>query len=170
MSDSARVKCGVLWVVRGGYLAKEELDGKEGLQRGLVRNKRHSLVAVVISFTVLASAFHSAITRTLQNRWLFERMSHSYLFGTPASIVFSIFYWCFVAWILFWFYRAASDRNERFLVGGFAIGYVLSVIGGFLPPSIQMNLRFASVAAFLVSFASSLTVLTKLSSGNKIAP
>jgi hypothetical protein len=155
------------------HLANKEepdSDGREGLQRGLIRNRRHAIVAVLVSFTVLASAFHSAIRRAPQNRWLFEPMSHSYLFGTPASIVLSIIYWCFVVWILFWFYKAASDRNERFLVVGFAIGYVLSVISGFLPLSIQTNFQFASIPAFLVSFASSVTVLTKLSSGNKIAP
>lgn len=66
-------------------------------------------------------------------------------------------------------YRAARDKNERFVLGGFAVGYVLGVVGGFLPVSAQINLEFASTAAHLVSFASSLTILKKLSSENKIA-
>jgi hypothetical protein len=147
-------------------LAEEEetkSNGREGPRRGLISNRRHAIVAVVITSIVLASAFRSAITRAPQSRWLFEPINHSHLFGRPASIALSIFFWCFVAWILFWFYRAARDKNERFLVGGFAIGYVLGLIGGFLSPSAQSKLEFASIAAFLVSFASSLTVLTKRS-------
>jgi hypothetical protein len=84
------------------------------------------------------------------------------LFGKSAAIALSVFFWCFVAWILFWFYRAARDKNERFLVGGLAIGYMLGVIGGFLSPSAQINLEFASIAAFLVAFASSMKVLANL--------
>ena len=46
------------------------------------------------------------------------------------------------------FYRAARDRNERFMVGGFALGYVLGIVGGFLPVSAQSDLKFGSIAAF----------------------
>lgn len=137
-------------------------NGRAG-PRGLISNRREALVPVLITTIVLASAFRSAVTRAPESRWLFEPINHSYLFGKPASIALSVFFWCFVAWILFWFYRAARDKNERFLVGGFAIGYVLSLIGGFLSPLAQTNLEFASIAAFLVSFASSLTVLAKCS-------
>ena len=138
-------------------------NGRAGPQRGLISNRREAVVAVLITTIVLASAFRSAVTRAPESRWLFEPINHPYLFGRPVSIALSVFFWCFVAWILFWFYRAARDKNERFLVGGFAIGYVLSLIGGFLSPLAQTNLEFASIAAFLVSCASSLTVLAKCS-------
>jgi len=55
------------------------------------------------------------------------------------------------------------------MVGGFAVGYILGVVGGFLPVSAQINLEFASIAALLLSFASSLTILKERSSENKIA-
>ena len=141
-----------------------ESDGSDGSQRGLIHSRRHAIIAVVITLVFLTSATRSGVTRAPQNRWLFQPVNHSYLFGKPACIALSIFFWCFVAWILFWLYTAARDRNERFMVGGFAIGYVLEVIDGFLPVSAQINLEFASIAALLVSFASSLASLKNLSS------
>lgn len=148
-------------------MAKEEeseSNGREAPQRGLISNRREAIVAVVITSIVLVSAFRSAVARVSHSHWLFEPIRQSYLFGRSASIALSIFFWCFVAWILFWFYRATHDKNERFLVGGFAVGYVSGVIGGFLSPFAQRNLGFVTIAAFLVSFASSVTVLTKVSS------
>jgi hypothetical protein len=141
-----------------------ESDESDGSQRGLIHSRRHAVIAVLITLVALASAFRSAVTRAPQNRWLFQPVNDSYLFGKPACIALSIFFWCFVAWILFWLYRATRDKNERFMVGGFAIGYVLGVIGGFLHVSAQINLEFASIAALLVSFASSLAILKNLSS------
>src|SRR5438445_10547370 len=91
------------------------------LQRRLISNRRDAIVAVVITSIVLASAFRSAITRAPQSRWLFEPINHSHLFGKPASIALSIFFWCVVAWGLSWFYRAARDKHERFLGAGFAL-------------------------------------------------
>ncbi len=138
-----------------------------GSQCGLIQSRRHAIIALIITFIVLASAFRSAVERVPQHRWLFEPMNHSYVFGKPACITLSIFFWCFVAWILFSFYRNTRDKNERFVVGGFAIGYILGVIGGFLPLTAQFNIELASIAAFLVSFASTLTILKTLSSDSK---
>ena len=77
---------------------------------------------------------------------------------------------CFVAWILFWFYKAARDRGERFLVGGFSVGCVAGIISGFLPLSAQISAECASIVAFLLSFASSLTIASKMLLGRKVAP
>jgi hypothetical protein len=173
--DFVQVKCGVLSVVSGRHrhiLPEEETksNGREGRQRGLISNRREAVVAVLITTIVLASAFRSAVAGKPQSRWLFKTINHSYLFGRPASIALSVFLWFFVGWILFWFYRAGRDKNERFLVGGFAVGFVLGIIGGFLSRSAQINLEFASTAAFLVSFASSLKILAKPFEGNQIVP
>lgn len=142
-------------------------DVRHGSQCSLIQTKRHAIIAVIITVIVLTSAFRSAVARIPQHRWLFEPMNHSYVFGKPACITLSIFFWCFVAWMLFSFYRNTRDKNERFVVGGFAIGYILGVIGGFLPLTAQLNVELASIAAFLISLASTLTILSKLSSDSK---
>jgi hypothetical protein len=141
---------------------------KEGVH-GLVRNRRQAVSAFVITLIVLALEFRTVIARHHAKRWLFDPINNSYLFGRGASIALSIFFWCFVACMLFSLYRAARDKTEQFLIGGFAVGYILGVISGFLSPSAQINLQLASIAADLVSFASSLTILAKWSD-NSIEP
>jgi hypothetical protein len=81
----------------------------------------------------------------------------------------TVFFWGFVLWILFWFYRAARDRYERFLVGGFAIGFLLSIVERFVSPLAATNLEFASIGALSVSFAAALTLFFKLPLTSKIS-
>ena len=147
-----------------------ESNGGDGSPYGLIRSTSQAIIAVILTFMVLTSAFHSVVSRAPRNPWLFEPVAHSYLFGKPACIVLSIFYWCSVAWILFWFYKAARDRGERFLVGGFSVGCVAGIISGFLPLSAQISAECASIVAFLFSFASSLTIASKMLLGRKVAP
>lgn len=49
-----------------------ESKERDGSQRGLIHSRKHAIIAVVITLVVLVSAFRSAVTRTPQNRWLFE--------------------------------------------------------------------------------------------------
>ena len=76
----------------------------------------------------------------------------------------SMFFWGFVLWILFWFYRAARGKYERFLVASFATGFVLSTVDRFMPQQIAVNMQYASSAALLVSLVSATTILFTLPS------
>jgi MFS family permease len=160
--DLGRLKCGVVRVIsRRRILSEEEQkksDEREG-QRGLITNRREAIAALLITTTILASALYSLLTRAPHSRWLFGPIDDPYLFGKSASIAISVLIWCFVAWILFCFYRVARDKHERFLLVGLAAGWMFSLIGGFASPSAQTNLEVAGIVAFLGSFASSLTML-----------
>ena len=111
----------------------------------------------------------SAIRTTLQpvrlttNPWLFEPS-----YGLPhlrlLFVGLSVFFWGFVLWILFWFYRAARGKHERFLVASFATGFVLSTIGRFMPQQIAVNMQYVSTAALLMSLVSAMTILFTLPS------
>jgi hypothetical protein len=70
-----------------------------------------------------------------------------------------VFFWGFVFWILFWFYRAARGKYERFLLASFATGFVLSTIGRFMPFLIAAHMQYLSTAAALVSLVSAMTIL-----------
>jgi hypothetical protein len=128
--------------------------------RGLIHNRRDAIVASVLTLVVLGSTLRSMMMRPPHDPWFFARQSG---LPVPLLIGLSLFFWAFVCWILFWFYRAARDKYERLLVGGFAIGFLLSIFERFVP-STRIGLEPASATAFLASFAAALTLLVKLTS------
>ena len=134
----------------------------------LIRNRRHAIVAVISTAIVAASALRTMVTPVpLDGPWLIEPPRQLPQLR-PLFIGLSIFFCGFVFWILFWFYKAARDKYERFLVAGFAIGFLLSTIERFVTPVAAANLQFVSTAATLVSLAAALTLFFKLPSKSKI--
>jgi uncharacterized BrkB/YihY/UPF0761 family membrane protein len=126
---------------------------------GVIRNKRHAIIAVILTAIIAASALRTTLRpMRLTSPWLFEPIS-----GLPhlrlLFIGLSVFFWGFVFWILFWFYRAARGKYERFLLASFATGFVLSTIGRFMPFWIAANMQYLSTAAALVSLVSAMTIL-----------
>jgi peptidoglycan/LPS O-acetylase OafA/YrhL len=97
----------------------------------------------------------------LTSPWVFDRV-YGLPHLRPLIIALSVFFWGFVLWIVFWAYRAARGKYERFLFASFAIGFVLGVIGRFMPPQIAANMQFLSTAAALVSLAAAVTLLFTL--------
>jgi|SRR5579864_3026604 len=131
---------------------------------GLIRNKRHAIISVILTAITAASAFRTTLQPVrLTNPWLFEPN-----YGLPHPrllfVGLSMFFWGFVLWILFWFYRAARGKYERFLVASFATGFVLSTVDRFMPQQIAVNMQYASSAALLVSLVSATTILFTLPS------
>jgi len=131
---------------------------------GLIKTRRHAIVAVILTAIVTASALRAALQPARHTSpWLFEPIS-GLPHLRPLFIGLSVFYWVFVLWIAFWFYRAARVKYERFLLASFAIGYVLSVIEHFMPPRVAANVQFLSTAAAFVSFVAAMTILFTLPS------
>lgn len=131
---------------------------------GLIRNKRHAIVAVILTAIIAASELRSTLQpMRVTSPWLFEP-----LYGLPhlrlLFIGLSVFFWTFVLWILFWSYRAARGKYERFLLASFAAGFVLSTIERFLSLHIAANIQYLSTAAAVVSLVSAMTILFTLSS------
>jgi uncharacterized BrkB/YihY/UPF0761 family membrane protein len=131
---------------------------------GLIRNKRHAIIAVILTAIIAASALRTTLQPVrITSPWLFEP-----IYGFPhlrlLFIGLSVFFWGFVLWILFWFYRAARGKYERFLVASFATGFVLSTIERFMPLQIAVNMQYVSTAAALVSLVSAMTILFTLPS------
>jgi uncharacterized BrkB/YihY/UPF0761 family membrane protein len=126
---------------------------------GLIRNKRHAIIAVILTAIIAASALHT----TLQPVWITSPWLLEPIDGLPylrlLFIGLSVFFWGFVLWILFWFYKAARGKYERFLVASFATGFVLSTIERFMPLQIAVNMQCVSTAAALVSLVSAMTIL-----------
>ena len=133
---------------------------------GVIRNKRHAILAVVLTAIIAASALRSAFKPVrFTGRWLFEPI-YGLPHLRPLFIGLSLFYWCFVLWIVFWFWRAARGKYERFLLASFTIGYVLSIIERFMPPLVAANMQYLSTAAALVSFTAAITLLFALPDKN----
>ncbi len=131
---------------------------------GLIKTRRHAIVAVILTAVIAASALRTALhPARFTTPWLIEPV-----YGlprlTPLFISLSVFYWSFVLWIVFWFYRAARGKYEHFLLASFAIGFVLSVIKGFMPLGIAANMQFLSTAAASLSFVAAMTLLFTLPS------
>jgi uncharacterized BrkB/YihY/UPF0761 family membrane protein len=131
---------------------------------GLIRNKRHAIIAVILTAIIAASGLRATLQpMRLTSPWLFEP-----LYGLPhlrlLFIGLSVFFWVFVLWILFWFYRAARGKYERFLLASFATGFVLSTIERFMSLHIAANMQYFSTAAALVSLVSAMTILFTLPS------
>jgi len=129
---------------------------------GVIQNRRHAIIAVILTAVIAASALRSTLQPVrLNNPWLFEP-----LYGLPRLkplfIGLSVFFWCFVLWIVFWFYRAARGKYERFLLGSFAVGFILSVVERFTPPQVAANMQFLGTAASLVSLAAAIMLLYTL--------
>jgi hypothetical protein len=80
----------------------------------------------------------------------------------PIFIALSIFCWVFVLWILFWFYKAARSKYERFLVAAFAISFALNMVKPFVSRELAVHLHLISTAASLVALAAALTLFLKL--------
>ena len=131
---------------------------------GLIRNKRHAIIAVILTAIIAASALRTTLQpMRLASPWLFEP-----IYGLPhlrrLSIGLSLFFWGFVLWTLFWFYRAARGKYERLLLASFATGFVFSTIEHFMPLQIAANMQYLSTAAALVSLVSAMTILFTLPS------
>lgn len=139
---------------------KSSEDRSEDQSAGLIINRRYAVVAVIATLIVLGSALRSFLMRTPRERWLFAPPFQSHQLK-PLTVGISFFFWGFVLWVLFCFHRAARNRYERFLVGALAAGYLLGIIGGFLPSEARIQLEPASIAAYLISFAAAVTVLIK---------
>jgi hypothetical protein len=130
----------------------------------LIRNKRHAIIAMILTAIVAASALRTTLQpMRLTSPWLFEP-----IYGLPhlrlLFIGLSVFFWVFVLWILFWFYKAARGKYEHFLLVSFAIGFVLSIVERFMSPLIAANMQYLSTAAALVSLVSAMTILFTLPS------
>ena len=131
---------------------------------GLIRNKRHALIAVILTAIIAASALRTTLQpMRFTSPWLFEP-----IYGLPRLrplfIGLSVFFWVFVLWTLFWFYKAARGKCERFLLASFAVGFILSTIERFMSPPIAANMQYLSTAAALVSLVSAMTILFTLPS------
>jgi hypothetical protein len=129
---------------------------------GVIRNKRHAIIAVVLTSVVAVSALHSTLQPMRRaSPWLFEP-----IYGLPhlrgLFIGLSVFFWGYVLWILFWFYRAARGKYERLLLASCAAGFVLSTIEHFMPPQIAANMRYLSTTAALVSLVAATAILFTL--------
>ncbi|MFI5116324.1 MAG: hypothetical protein ACHP8B_06450 [Terriglobales bacterium] len=135
---------------------------------GLICNRRRAIVAVVATAIPLVSELRLFPARVPHHsRWLIEPPPQ----GPQLRILFiglSIWVCGFMFWILFWFYRAARDKYERFLVAGFAASFLFSTIERFVPPLAAADLHFASTGASLLSLAAALTLLFRLSSKGEI--
>jgi hypothetical protein len=83
-------------------------------------------------------------------------------------IGFTIWVWVFVLWILFWFYRAARGKYERFLVAAFAVSFILSTVEPFVPPQAAADLQFIGTGASLVALAAALTLFVNIQSGTQV--
>jgi|SRR5919108_4369765 uncharacterized BrkB/YihY/UPF0761 family membrane protein len=129
---------------------------------GLIRNKRHAIIAVILTAIIAASALRTTLQpMRLTSPWLFEpiyRLPHLRLLFRGLTV----FFWVFVLWILFWFYRAARGKYERFLLASFATGFVLNIIERFMSLRIAANMQYLSTAAALLSLVSAMTILFKL--------
>ena len=129
---------------------------------GLIRKKRHAIVAVIVTAIVATSALRTTLQPMQRTSpWLFEP-----IYGSPQLkllfIGLSVFFWGFVLWILFWFYRVARGKYERLLLASFAAGFVLSTIERFMPFQIAGNLQYLSTAAVVVSLVAAVTILFTL--------
>jgi hypothetical protein len=128
---------------------------------GLIRNRRHAIVAVLGTLVVFASGLHGILGRIPNyGHWPLEPPPQ-WVYLRPLFVGLSIFVWAFVLWILFWFYRAASGKYERFLVVAFAISFILNTAERFVAPKAAADLQFLSVAASLVAVAAALTLFFK---------
>jgi hypothetical protein len=126
---------------------------------GLIRNRRHAIVAVICTAIVAASRLRTTLKPVrFHSRWLFEPIN-GLPHLKPLFIGLSLFCWAFVLWIVFWFYRAARGKYERFMLGAFTIAFVLTIIEGFMPPVFAANIQFVSTGAAFVSFAAAMTLL-----------
>jgi len=133
-----------------------------GHTSNLIRNRRDATVAVVLTAIIAALVLNTTLRPMRPSSpWVFDR-----LYGLPdvrpLRVGLSLFYWAFVLWIVFWFYRAARGKYERFLMASFAVGFVLSVVERFMPRLIAVNMQFLSAAAALVSFVAAIAVLLML--------
>ena len=137
-------------------------EADENKATGLIQNRRDGIIAAVLTLAVLSSTLRSIVTGHPHNAWLFEPPKSGPL--VPLLVGLSLFYWAFVSWILFWFYRGAQNKYERLLVASFAIGFVLSIVEGFVPQALGINLELPSAAAFFISCLAALTLVGKFSS------
>lgn len=126
---------------------------------GLIRNKGHAIIAVILMAIIAASALRTTLQpMRVTSPWLFEplyRLPHLRL----LFISLSVFFWAYVLWILFWFYRAARRKYEQFLLASFATGFVLKTIEHFMSLPIAADMQYLSTAAALVSFVSAIAIL-----------
>jgi len=130
---------------------------------GLIRSRRGASAAVILTVAVAALELHITFQPVrLASPWTLERLYGLSRLGRPVFIGLSVFFWAWALWVLFWFYKAARGKYERFLVGSFAIGFVLSVIKRFMSPQVAANVQFLSTAAALLSLVSAMVLLFTL--------
>jgi len=68
-------------------------------------------------------------------------------------------------WILFWFYRAARGKYEKFLVAAFSVSFVLSTVEPFVLPQTAADLQFIGTGASFVALAAALTLFMRIETG-----
>jgi len=73
----------------------------------------------------------------------------------------TIWVWAFMLWILYWFYKAARGKYERFMVAAFAVGFALSTVEPFVSRRAAANLQFVGTGASLLSLAAALSLLVQ---------
>jgi len=136
---------------------------------GLIRNKRHAAIAVVLAAVVATSALRNTLQPMRRTSpWLFNPI-YALPHLTPLFVGLSAFFWGFVLWILFWLYRSARGKYERLLLASFAAGFILSTIERFMPVQIATNMQYLSTAAALVSFVAAMTILFTLPTRTTVA-
>jgi hypothetical protein len=127
---------------------------------GLIRNRRYALLAAIWTGSVAISGLRAALSPApYHERWLFMLRGLPHL--RPLLIGLSVFYWLLVLWVFFWFYQAARGKYEHFLVGSFALAFVLGVIEGFLPSFAATNVGIVSIAASILSFMTAMALVFK---------
>ena len=142
----------------------ESMEGTEGQQTfGLIRNRRAAFFALFLILILLGSDIRTIILRVPHRLWLIEP-PHQLSQLRSAFVGLDVFFWVFALWILFWCYRAARHKYERFLVAGAGISLVLSAGEAFLPSLAAANAQLVSCASLSISFAAALRLVFMLPS------
>jgi hypothetical protein len=130
---------------------------------GLIRKRSHAVTAVLCTLVVFASNIRGSIRHTPHyERWLFIEPLPQWHQFRPLFIGFTIWVWVFVLWILFWFYRAARGKYERFLVAAYAVSFVLSTVEPFVPREAATDLQIATTGASLLALAAALILFLQI--------
>jgi len=96
-----------------------------------------------------------------RERWLLIEPLPQWHQLRPLFIGLTIWVWAFMFWILFWFYKAARGKYERFMVAAFAVGFVLSTVEPFVSRQAAANLQFIGTGASLLSLAAALMLFVQ---------
>ena len=130
---------------------------------GLIRKRSHAVTAVLCTLVVSASNIRGVIRHTPHyERWLLIEPLPQWHQFRPLFIGFTIWVWLFVLWILFWFYKAARLKHERFLVAAFAVSFVLSTIKPFVAREAAADLQIAATGASLLALAAALVLFLQI--------